>query len=136
MFLTTQVRQNRFSAGWLPAPAGAGRNTSQLHLRSRDLRLPAQGRLGLQIWIYFRWLFRIWFFFGFFGCCKLALFCYKKTLLLWFQRIVKVSLLCLQSQYCLLLVPADLLLDPSFHHNEPRSFNPCYYRIHGQHHRD
>jgi hypothetical protein len=105
VFLATQVRQNQFSAGWLPAPAGAGRNTLQLHLRSRDLRLPAQGDLDYKFGFISDGSSGFWFFFGFFGCCKLALFCYKKTLLLWFQRIVKVSLLCLQSQYCLLFVP-------------------------------
>ena len=65
-----------------------------------------------------------WFFFGFFGCCKLALFCYKKTLLLWFQRIVKVSLLCLQSQYCLLFVPGWPVAGSQFPPQWTKKFQP------------
>lgn len=57
---------------------------------------------------------QVLYFLGFFFC-KLACFGYKSIHLFWFQRIVKVSLLCLQSEQCMLSAPADLLLDCSLH---------------------
>jgi len=80
------------------------------------LRLPAQQRLGVTDLVFFnnQMALQVLYFLGFFFC-KLACFGYKSILLFWFQRIVKVSLLCLQSEQCMLFAPADLLLDCSLH---------------------